>query len=249
MYEFDAKKEKDKLVFNIQNWFERNGRDCKAVIGISGGKDSTIVAALCVEALGKERVIGVMMPNGIQNDIADSYKVCEELGIQNYEIGIYRAYSAILDQMDCKKNNIDISEQAKINLAPRLRMSTLYAVAQSVNGRVVNTSNYSEYMLGFFTKFGDECGDVKPLLNFTKTEVVEIGKLLPVSRELIEKAPSDGLTGKSDEDKFGFTYEVLDKYLREGVCEDENVLKLIKTQIEKTSFKRTWIPGGSLING
>ena len=140
--EFCARNTKEALIVWIRAWFEKNGRDCNAVIGISGGKDSSVCAALCVEALGKERVIGVLMPNGVQRDIADSRQLVAHLGIQNVTIYIADAVSAVRTQL--KEADIEVSEQTEINLPPRIRMSVLYAVSQSMNGRVINTCNLSE---------------------------------------------------------------------------------------------------------
>lgn len=243
---FNAEKVRDELVNWIKVWFDKNGPTSKAVIGVSGGKDSTIVAGLCVRALGKDRVIGVLMPNGGQKDIDDSHRVCEALGIKNITIDIQNGYRGIADEVEDKVmydlglGIMGLSEQTKINLAPRLRMTTLYAVSQTIGGRVVNTSNLSEKMTGYFTRWGDECGDLKPLINLTKTEVVEIGKTLSeIPIDLIVKAPSDGLTGKTDEDKIGFTYENLDKFIR-GYSLDlpNDVIEKIEKRLDAVRFKQ-----------
>lgn len=236
---FNAQKTKAALVAWLKDCFECNGKDCTAVIGISGGKDSTIVAALCVEALGKERVIGVLMPNGAQCDIEDSRAVVNHLGIKSFEINIQAPYQDILSQVAVE---VPLSEQSKINLAPRLRMSTLYAVAQSVNGRVINTSNCSEAWVGYSTRYGDGAGDFAPLINLTVTELLEIGKELDLPEYLVVKTPSDGLSGKSDEEKLGFTYAALDKYIRTGVCEDAAVKARIDRLHEINKFKRLPMP-------
>lgn len=241
---FNAEKVRDELVAWLKDWFAKNGPKCKAVIGISGGKDSTIVAALCARAIGKERVLGVLMPNGVQKDISDSIRVCEALGIPNVTVNIKGAYDAIGNAaIDALGDMVvELSEQTLINLAPRLRMTTLYAVSQTVGGRVINTSNKSEAMTGYFTRWGDECGDVKPLINLLKSEVVAIGLTMPeIPRDLVEKAPSDGLTGKTDEDKIGFTYDALDNYLR-CVGNEGDVDKKIEARIFSTMFKRKPIP-------
>ena len=243
---FNAEKVRDELVNWIRIWFGKNGPTSNAIIGISGGKDSTIVAGLCVRALGKDRVIGVLMPNGTQKDIADSHRVCEALGIKNITVDIQDGYYGIAEEVEDKVVNDlglgikGLSEQSKINLAPRLRMATLYAVAQTVGGRVIKTSNESEYTTGYFTRWGDECGDVKPLINLTKSEVVEIGKTMPeIPIDLIVKEPSDGLTGKTDEDKIGFTYDNLDKYIR-GYSLDiqKDVIEKIEKRLNSVKFKR-----------
>lgn len=241
---FNAEATRDALVKWIADWFEQNGKDKRAVLGISGGKDSTIVAALCARAIGKERVLGVLMPNGEQKDISDSIRVCEALGIPNVTVNIKGAYDAIGNAaIDALGDMVvELSEQTLINLAPRLRMTTLYAVSQTVGGRVINTSNKSEFMTGYFTLYGDSAGDMKPLINLLKNEVVAIGLTMDeIPRDLVEKAPSDGLTGKTDEDKIGFSYDALDNYLR-CIGNKGDVDKKIEARIFSTMFKRKPIP-------
>ncbi len=223
----------------IRDFFEENGKDCNAVVGISGGKDSSIVAALCVEALGKDRVIGVLMPNGEQSDIYYSYFLCGNLGIKFVTVPIEDAVNGVLNAM---KENVDISDQTTINLPARIRMSTLYAVSQSMNGRVANTCNLSEDWVGYATRYGDAAGDFSPLSNLTVTEVKEIGRVLGLPDELIDKVPTDGLCGKTDEDNLGFTYDVLDKYIRTGEIEDGEVKKRIDMMHEKNLFKLQLMP-------
>lgn len=215
----DPKKTKDEVVQWIRDYFTENGPECSAVIGISGGKDSTIVAALCVEALGKDRVFGVMMPNGIQADIKDSIQVVKALGISSVTVNISGAYSKLMAAVGSGLED-GVSEQTKVNLPPRLRMATLYAVAQSLpsGGRVANTCNMSEDYVGYSTKFGDSAGDFSPLANLMVHEVCQIGYELPVPRELVDKTPADGLCGKTDEDNLGFTYAQLDDYIVNGTC-------------------------------
>ena len=208
---FDAIKAKNECIQWIRDWFAENGKDCSAVIGISGGKDSSVVAALCVEALGKDRVIGILMPSGIQSDIDDAKSVVAHLNIQNILINIGEAVGDILGWL--YHLHIDISEQTKVNLPPRIRMTTLYAVSQSLNGRVVGTDNASEAYIGYSTRWGDNVADLMPILNFTSEEVVAIGDALDLPYDLVHKAPSDGMCGKTDEDNLGFTYEQLDNYI------------------------------------
>ena len=240
---FDAEKTRDNLVAWIKNWFEQNGKDKRAVIGISGGKDSTIVAGLCVRALGKERVLGVLMPNGDQKDIRDSYRVCEALDIDHIVVNIGATYNTIAEEIETSLNMKNIatklSEQTLINLSPRLRMTTLYGVSQTVGGRVVNTSNLSEAKVGYFTRWGDECGDMKPLVNLTKSEVVAIGKTMTeIPIDLIEKTPSDGLSGQSDEEKIGFRYDNLDKYIRNQKDDiPQDVVNKIVDRMNSVAFK------------
>ena len=232
---FNVEKATEGIIKWIQKWFEINGKGCNAVIGISGGKDSTVCAGLLVKALGKDRVIGVLMPNGAQADINDSYKVCEVLGINKYVINIDQAYRHILRAIGF--NLIDVSRQTEENLPPRLRMSVLYAVSQSVNGRVCNTCNLSEDWVGYSTRYGDSVGDFSPLSNYTVTEVKEIGHYLGLPDELVDKTPIDGLCGKSDEENLGFTYAELDQYIRNGILPSPKIKKIIDDRHVKNAFK------------
>ena len=218
MYNFDAEKTKNEVVEWIRNWFEENGKGCNAVIGISGGKDSSVTAALCVEALGRDRVIGILMPNGVQPDIDCSHQLVEHLKIRHFTVNIKDAYDGVMNALP---KDIEITNQTKINLAPRIRMTTLYAISQSLNGRVANTCNLSENWVGYSTRYGDDAGDFSPLGKLTVHEVKAIGRLLKLPENLIEKVPADGLTDKSDEDNLGFTYDMLDTYIREGIINDE----------------------------
>lgn len=236
---FNAEKAKNDVVVWIKDWFEKNGKDCVAVVGISGGKDSSVVAALCVEALGKDRVFGVLMPKGEQHDIDVALSLVNHLDIKYTVINIKSAYDAIVNEID---NNIELSKQAVINLPPRLRMSTLYAVSQSLNGRVANTCNLSEDWVGYSTRWGDSVGDFSPLSNFTVAEVKEIGRVLGLPSIFVDKVPIDGLSGKTDEDNLGFTYEVLDRYIRTGVCEDEEIKRKIDELHARNKFKLELMP-------
>lgn len=244
---FDAKKVKDELVQWIRDWFDKNGPTCNAVIGISGGKDSTIVAALCCEALGKDRVIGVMMPDGHQDDIGIARKVIEYLGIKSIETNISYAVNAVINGiiLDTYSTGLElsgVSSQTRINLPPRIRMATLYAISQSMNGRVSNNCNLSEDWVGYSTRWGDSVGDFSPLSNLTVTEVKAIGYELGLPLLFIEKIPSDGLCGKTDEDNLGFTYEVLDRYIRTRKCPDPEAKAKIDALHEKNKFKMQPMP-------
>ena len=225
----------------IREWFDVNGKDCNAVIGISGGTDSSVVAALCVRALGKDRVFGVLMPQNTQSDISFAHDLCSYLGIRNCVIDIGSTVDNLLNLV-WLRSGIDVSKQTEINLPPRIRMATLYAVSQSMNGRVANTCNLSEDWVGYSTRYGDSVGDFSPLSNITKTEVKEIGKALGLPDELVYKVPSDGLCGKTDEDNLGFTYSVLDKYIRTGEIEDMNTKAKIDSMHEKNLFKLQLMP-------
>ena len=238
--EFCAKKTKEALIVWIRAWFEKNGRDCNAVIGISGGKDSSVCAALCVQALGKDRVIGVLMPNGTQSDIADSRQLVEYLGIRSVTVNIAGAVDAIHTQL--RTARIAATAQTEINLPPRVRMSVLYAVSQSMNGRVINTCNLSEDWVGYSTRYGDSAGDVSLLGKLTVQEVKALGREMGLPENLVEKTPSDGLCGSSDEQKLGFSYAVLDRYIREGYCEDPVIREKIDELHRANRFKLELIP-------
>lgn len=240
MSEFDAKVMKDRVVKWIQDFFEENGKGCNAVVGISGGKDSSVVAALCVEALGKDRVIGVLMPQGDQPDIDYSKMLCEHLGIKNYTIDIFNAYYSI--KQNVKDSVGSWSEQSNTNLPARIRMATLYAVSQTVNGRVANTCNFSEDYVGYATRYGDGAGDFSPLGQLTVTEVKAIGRELGLPNVLIDKVPTDGLCGKTDEENLGFSYEVLDKYITTGEIENQEVKEKIDSMHRKNLFKLLPMP-------
>lgn len=236
---FDALKVKNDCVNWIRDFFEKNGKGCNAVLGISGGKDSSVAAALCVEALGKDRVIGVLMPCGQQHDIDAAYKLVDHLGIKHYLVNIKEAVDGVLNAMP---ENLELTAVTRMNLPPRIRMATVYAVAQSNNGRVVNTCNLSEDWVGYSTRYGDSVGDFSPLSFLTVTEVKEIGHLLDLPYDLVEKTPIDGLCGKSDEENLGFTYAELDRYIRDGVIDDEKKKEIIDTKHRNNLFKLEFMP-------
>lgn len=237
----DAKPLKEGLVKWIKNWFEENGKDCNAVIGISGGIDSSVAAALCVEALGNERVIGVMMPKSDSASAKDDENhgniLIEHLNIKSYTVSIGDAVNSIVHNIIASGCS-NITLQTEINLPPRIRMATLYAVSQSNNGRVINTSNLSESYVGYDTRYGDSVGDVSPLGNLTKTEIRMLAKELGLPDKLVNRIPADGLCGMTDEERFGFSYDVLDKYILSGVIEDEEIKKKIDDMHNKNLFKR-----------
>ena len=236
---FDAVKVKNECVDWIRNFFSENGKGCNAVVGISGGKDSSIAAALCVEALGKDRVIGVLMPCGVQHDIDCAYLLVNHLGIKHYEVNIKDAIDGLKNAFP---KDLEMSNQSIVNLPPRIRMATLYAVSQSVNGRVVNTCNLSEDWVGYSTRYGDAAGDFSPLSNLTVAEIKEIGRVLGLPDELVDKVPIDGLCGKTDEDNLGFTYAELDRYIRTGEIEDLDKKARIDDLHKKNLFKLQLMP-------
>ena len=179
------------------------------------------------------------MPNGIQKDIHHAEMLVNFLGIKSYLVNIADAVNGVVNNLP---SNLKVTEQTRVNLPPRIRMATLYAVSQSCNGRVANTCNLSDDWVGYSTRYGDSVGDFSPLSKLTVTEIKEIGRVLGLPDELIDKVPSDGLCGKTDEDNLGFTYAALDRYIREGICEDEEVKKRIDTLHEKNLFKLQLMP-------
>ncbi len=236
---FDALKVKNECVEWIRDFFRKNGPDCNAVVGISGGKDSSVAAALCVEALGKDRVIGVLMPKGDQADIDCSIKLVNHLGIKNYTVNIGETVEALIKALP---KDTEITPQTLTNIPPRVRMTALYAISQSNNGRVVNTCNLSEDWVGYSTRYGDSVGDFSPLSNLTVQEVKQIGHILGLPTDLVEKVPIDGLCGKTDEDNLGFTYAVLDKYIRTGECDNPETKELIDKKHKANLFKLQLMP-------
>ena len=235
---FNAEKVKNDCVEWIREFFKENGPDCNAVIGISGGKDSSVAAALCVEALGKDRVIGVLMPCGVQHDIDMAELLVKHLGIRHFVVNIKDAVEGLKSSIP-----FELSEQSRINISPRIRMATVYAVAQSYNGRVVNTCNMSEDWVGYSTRYGDAAGDFSPLCNLTVQEVKAIGRVLGLHDVLVDKVPIDGLCGKTDEENLGFTYAELDRYIRTGEIDDPEKKAVIDDKHRKNLFKLQLMPG------
>ena len=236
---FNAVEMKDRCVQWIRDFFEQNGKDCNAVVGISGGKDSSIAAALCVEALGRDRVIGVLMPQGEQHDIDKAHLLVNHLGIRHDVVNIKDAVDGVMANLPA---DLAISEQSRQNLPPRIRMSTLYAISQSCNGRVCNTCNLSEDWVGYSTRYGDSVGDFSPMSFLTVTEVKEIGRCLNLPAELVDKVPIDGLCGKSDEENLGFTYAELDVYIRTGEIDDPATKERIDRLHRINQFKLELMP-------
>jgi len=239
---FDAKKVSQEIILWIREYFEKNSNDknCHAVVGLSGGKDSSTVAALCVKALGADRVTGVLMPQGEQLDIDFSRDIAAHLGIEKYVVNIKNSVDALFQSI--KDGGLSLNRPATVNTPARIRMSVLYAVSAIVGGRVANTCNLSEDWVGYSTKYGDSAGDFSPISGLTVTEVKAVAKELGLPTKFIEKTPADGLSGLSDEENLGFTYNVLDKYIREGVCEDKSVKEKIDNLHKLNLHKLCFMP-------
>ena len=234
---FDVNVIRDACVGWIRDFFRENGEGCSAVVGISGGKDSSVVAALCVEALGRDRVIGVLMPNGEQHDIDMAHLLVEHLGIRHYVVNIKDAIDGVTRSIP-----FELSKQSRENLPPRIRMATLYAVSQSCSGRVANTCNLSEDWVGYSTRYGDSVGDFSPCSGLTVQEVKALGRALGLPDVLVDKPPIDGLCGKTDEDNLGFTYAVLDRYIRTGEIDDPETKAAIDRKHRANLFKLRLMP-------
>lgn len=245
-YKFDVEKTKNEVVAWIRDFFEKNGPGCNAIVGISGGKDSSVVAALCVEALGVDRVIGVLMPCGVQADISASRLLVNHLGIKNIEVNVKDAVEGLTNAIvngTSETMKVEFTPQTKTNLPPRIRMACLYAVGQSMNGRVANTCNLSEDWVGYSTRYGDASGDFSPLAKLTVQEVKAIGRSLGLPEVLVEKVPIDGLySGKTDEDNLGFTYKMLDHYIRTGEIDDMEKKAKIDAMHVRNLFKLEMYP-------
>ena len=242
----NPKEVKDNIVKWIKDYFDNTAKNAKVVIGISGGKDSYVVAALCKEALGVDRVVGILLPNGEQADINDSLEIATSLGIEYHIINIRKMYDAMVEQLNLTCS--EISTQTMVNIAPRLRMTSLYAFAASIKegARVVNTCNRSEDYIGYSTKYGDAAGDFSPLQELLVSEVRQVGNELGLLDKYINKAPSDGLCGKTDEDNLGFTYAELEEYICKGTSGSEEKDKIIKYKHIANLHKLELMPHFSL---
>ena len=239
----------DHIVNWIKKYFVKNGPDCKAVIGISGGKDSSIAAALCVRALGPDKVFGVLMPQGAQHDIDVAYDVCKDLGIQYCTVNIGETCSALYKALDigyCSEDyerSIMGNSVVTTNTPARIRMTTLYAIAAVVGGRVCNTCNASEDYIGYSTKYGDSVGDFSPLSKYTVRDLLIIGEALDeLDNRYVHKTPEDGMCGRSDEDNLGFTYDMLDSYILDGVTPPYDQFKKISLLHERNKHKLERMP-------
>jgi NAD+ synthase len=236
--DFNAEKECENIINWIREYFKNQPSAKGAIIGISGGKDSSVTSKLLAEALGKERVFGVLMPNGEQKDISDSLRIVDILGIDYKIVNIEKAYNGLLEGIADENLSID----AKINISPRLRMTTLYAVGTSMNYRVCGTGNKSEGFVGYTTKWGDNAFDFNPIGDLTTEEVVAVGDFLGLPYELVHKTPSDGLSGKSDEEKLGFSYKQINEFIENGSCGDKEIDEKIRLKHEYNEHKRNLPP-------
>lgn len=247
---FNAEAVTNYIVDGLRQWAENTGAgNAPMVLGISGGKDSTVVAALCVRAFGPERVVGVLMPNGYQSDIDDAYAVCKFLGIDYIVSNIADAVQAEYDAFDRLKNTVTSNgykfapnEQVRINIPPRVRMTRLYAISQSIGGRVINTCNASENFVGYSTRWGDDTGDISLLGSLFVSEVVEIGMYLGLPENLVKKVPSDGLCGKTDEDNLGFTYGQLEDVALGRVEEVDDAIYTAVMRKHRANLFKTRMP-------
>lgn len=230
---FNANKECKNIINWIGEYFKNQPNAKGAVIGISGGKDSFVTAKLLVEALGKEKVFGVLMPNGQQKDISDSLRIVDILKINYKVVNIEKSYKALMEQIEESSLSID----AKINIPPRLRMTTSYAVSASMDYRVCGTENKSEGFVGYTTKWGDNAFDFNPIGDLATEDVIAVGDYLGLPYDLVHKTPSDGLSGKSDEEKLGFSYKEINKYIENGTCGNKEIDREIELKHEYNKHK------------
>ena len=235
-YRFNVENVTKTLIDWVKVWFSHNGPGCNAVLGISGGKDSTIAAKIMVEALGKDRVIGVMLPNGEQHDKNVAEEVCKYLGIRYYDWNIGDVFNSFLSTY-AKSIPEPTTEQSMINLAPRIRMTALRFMAQCMNGRFINTSNLSEDWVGYATIDGDSAGDMSVFSMLTVQEVKAIGHYLGLPAHFVEKVPEDGLVGKSDEDNLGVSYADIDAYIRGYGEVEKEAIEKIERKYKANKFK------------
>ncbi|HEV2068095.1 MAG TPA: NAD+ synthase [Thermomicrobiales bacterium] len=248
------------LVTAISNWLrerlDEGGAD-RFVLGLSGGIDSAVVCGLCVRAAGAERVLGVIMPSSSQpDDAASAAKVAAAFGVATQTVDLTSVsdsfYAAMPAAEELTSATGDVFEKrhqlAVANVRPRLRMTTLYYVANLTNGIVVGTGNKSEAMIGYFTKYGDGGVDLFPIIDLYKHEVREVARELGVPESVIERPPSAGLwAGQTDEDEIGMTYDDLDRTLvaiESGDTSDIDPATLLRVSelVTRTNHKRIPVP-------
>lgn len=247
-YQFNPVVARDRLVEKIREFMHGVGVS-RVALGISGGKDSTVASALCARALGRENVYGVLMPDGVQKDIADSMAVCRATGINYRIVNINEMHNALLKAVEAGSNGeiddypVPFSEESNVNVGPRLRMTTLRYVAQALGAFVCGTGNLSEATVGYCTKDGDTSCDFNPLGTLTSVEVVQVGLTMPeLPRELVQKTPDDGLSGVPDEVKLGLTYRQIHDFLRLGTCGDAAIDEKIAKREKANMHKRRMPP-------
>ena len=231
---------KNTIISELKKWFALNGAECKAIVMLSGGKDSTIVAKLCVEALGKDKVIGVSIPDKGQTE-NDADKIAEWLGIEYHVVSIEKITKLLHETISVGIGVENLSSQSTMNIPPRLRMLIGYAISQTFGGRVIGTCNASENYVGYLTRWGDGASDYEPIADLTMHEVLDLGDALGIPYEWVHKLPDDGLPGsESDDKKFakqGFSYALLDKYILEGTSGDNAADEAIERMHKKNAFK------------
>ena len=232
----------NELKLECEEWLRGEVKKANAagiVLGLSGGIDSSVLAALGREALGRGGVLGIIMPcRSINEDESDARLLAEAVDVNFIRVDLSAAFDVMLNSIGC-----EVTSSAKSNLKARLRMVTLYAVAQSKNFLVCGTSNRSEFETGYFTKYGDSGVDLMPLANFLKRDIRELAKILGVPEKIIMKAPSAGLyEGQTDEGDMGFSYDVLDEYLASGKIEDPKAKERIDVMRRRSEHKRKPIP-------
>ena len=230
---FDAKVESEKIIKFIKDYYKEN-KLTGAVIGISGGKDSGVVAGLFSRALGPENVVGIWMPcHSNEIDKENAKKVSKKFGFELLEHDLTNTYENYVKQIkEINKINDEDLIDSNINIKPRLRMMTLYYYAAMLTRKnkkvyiVPGTSNKCEIYVGYFTKGGDNVADIQVLADLTVEEVIEIGKYIGVPDEVVNKTPDDGLSGKTDEEKLGVKYNDIAKVINNEEIDKKEAEKI-----------------------
>ncbi len=234
---------------NVIDWvkqFVKNANADGVAIGNSGGKDSATVIAIATMALGKDRVVTVAMPcSSIPADLEDAKLVAATFDVPLLEVNITNECNSLIEKINTQLNNKNLikemNKEAIINTKPRLRMTTIYAVAKALNYLVIGTGNLCEGFVGYTTKWGDSACDFNPIANFTVEEVLKIGEILGVPEKIIKKAPNDGLGGQTDEEKMGITYKQIAEYIEKGTTDNQAIEK-IERMHKISKHKREKIP-------